>query len=125
MPVPLGTFISREVYDEKLHSQHKINHMSCISFVDVAKGSELNSGFSWTVSVRALEFALLLLMRIVIWSQNLEEIQTIVHLVHHYYKSRRFCVITPYDAQRAAIERQLKAEFLPWERVFNVDSFQG
>lgn len=36
-----------------------------------------------------------------------------------------FCIITPYDAQRAAIERQLKAEDLPWERVFNVDSFQG
>ncbi|KAK0200665.1 AAA domain-containing protein, partial [Desarmillaria ectypa] len=38
---------------------------------------------------------------------------------------RNFCIITPYDAQRAAIERELKNNNLPWERVFNVDSFQG
>ncbi|KAI9063955.1 hypothetical protein FKP32DRAFT_1535121, partial [Trametes sanguinea] len=36
-----------------------------------------------------------------------------------------FCIITPYDAQRAEIVRLLKAEDLPWERVYNVDSFQG
>ncbi|KAF9461708.1 hypothetical protein BDZ94DRAFT_1167246, partial [Collybia nuda] len=36
-----------------------------------------------------------------------------------------FCVITPYDAQRAAIEKALKGEGLPWDRIFNVDSFQG
>lgn len=42
-----------------------------------------------------------------------------------YYRHKDFCVITPYDAQRAALEKQLKAEGLPWERVFNVDSFQG
>lgn len=57
--------------------------------------------------------------------QNLDEIRTIIHLVRYYYRTRDFCVITPYDAQRAAIERALKAESLPWERVFNVDSFQG
>ncbi|KAJ6554658.1 AAA domain-containing protein, partial [Mycena capillaripes] len=38
---------------------------------------------------------------------------------------KEFCVITPYDAQRAAIERQLKAENLPHNAVYNVDSFQG
>jgi hypothetical protein len=57
--------------------------------------------------------------------QNQNEIQTVVHLVRHYYKHKDFCVITPYDAQRAGLEKQLKAEGLPWERVFNVDSFQG
>jgi AAA domain len=55
----------------------------------------------------------------------MQEIRTIVHLVRSYYKHTDFCVITPYDAQRAAIEAQLKSENLPWERVFNVDSFQG
>lgn len=49
----------------------------------------------------------------------------VVHLVRSYYKQTDFCVITPYDAQRAAIEAQLKRENLPWEHVFNVDSFQG
>ncbi|KAJ7095570.1 AAA domain-containing protein, partial [Mycena epipterygia] len=38
---------------------------------------------------------------------------------------KNFCIITPYDAQRATIERQLKAENLPYDAVFNVDSFQG
>ncbi|KAJ6623277.1 AAA domain-containing protein, partial [Mycena sp. CBHHK59/15] len=38
---------------------------------------------------------------------------------------KHFCIITPYDAQRAAIERQLKTEDLPHHMVFNVDSFQG
>jgi superfamily I DNA and/or RNA helicase len=58
--------------------------------------------------------------------QNPEEIQTICHLVRRYAQTGKdFCVITPYDAQRAAIERQLKAENLPHETVYNVDSFQG
>ncbi|KAJ6468775.1 AAA domain-containing protein [Mycena sanguinolenta] len=59
-------------------------------------------------------------------NQNPEEIQTICHLVRRYAQARReFCVITPYDAQRAAIERQLKVENLPHDVIFNVDSFQG
>lgn len=48
-----------------------------------------------------------------------------VHLIRHYYRERDFCVITPYDAQRAAIQKRLQAELLPHDRVFNVDSFQG
>ncbi|KAI0737249.1 AAA domain-containing protein, partial [Daedaleopsis nitida] len=36
-----------------------------------------------------------------------------------------FCIITPYDGQRAAIVERLKNDDLPWERVYNVDSFQG
>lgn len=58
-------------------------------------------------------------------NQNDGEVQVMVHLVQKYYKDKDFCIITPYDAQRAAIERQLKDDGLPWERVFNVDSFQG
>jgi superfamily I DNA and/or RNA helicase len=53
------------------------------------------------------------------------EIRTITHLVKNYYRRKNFCIITPYDAQRAAIEKVLKDENLPWDRVFNVDSFQG
>jgi len=48
-----------------------------------------------------------------------------MHLVRSYYKSKNFCVITPYDAQRAAIETGLKNADLPWDSVYNVDSFQG
>ena len=52
--------------------------------------------------------------------------QTVVHLVRNYYSHQDFCIITPYDAQREAIQKELKDKGLPWERrVFNVDSFQG
>ena len=41
-------------------------------------------------------------------------------------EGKNFKIITPYDAQRNAIENALKTAFLPWENaVFNVDSFQG
>ncbi|KAK0189342.1 P-loop containing nucleoside triphosphate hydrolase protein [Armillaria mellea] len=105
MPHPLGNFISREVYDNRLRSEHDITDPSCIAFIDAKNGKEEKSGFSW---------------------RNDDEVQTVAQLVQHYYKGHDFCVITPYDAQRAAIEEKLKNQDLPWERrVFNVDSFQG
>ncbi|KAK0476953.1 P-loop containing nucleoside triphosphate hydrolase protein [Armillaria novae-zelandiae] len=104
MPHPLGEFISREVYNGRLRSEHRIKDPSCVAFIDTKTGMEERSGLSW---------------------QNASEIRTIVHLVKLYYKDRNFCIITPYDAQRAAIERELQSNNLPWERVFNVDSFQG
>ncbi|KAF9066201.1 P-loop containing nucleoside triphosphate hydrolase protein [Rhodocollybia butyracea] len=104
MPVPLGSFISSHIYDGRLTSDHTIKQLSCIRFVDTPRGAEEKSGFSWI---------------------NEGETKTIVDLVRNYYRNASFCIITPYDAQRAAIERALKAEGLPWENVFNVDSFQG
>ncbi|OAX31191.1 hypothetical protein K503DRAFT_670403, partial [Rhizopogon vinicolor AM-OR11-026] len=58
---------------------------------------------------------------------NESEITVIIHLARLYYKQgRQYRVITPYDAQRTAIERQLELAGLPWEdKCFNVDSFQG
>ncbi|KAG5638090.1 hypothetical protein H0H81_001857 [Sphagnurus paluster] len=104
MPVRLGDFISKNVYGGRLKSQHSIQDTHCVSFVHAANSGEKRSGFSWT---------------------NVGEIHAMTALVKNYYKHTNFCIITPYDAQRAAIERQLKAQNLPWERVFNVDSFQG
>ncbi|KAJ7648216.1 P-loop containing nucleoside triphosphate hydrolase protein [Mycena polygramma] len=105
IPVPIGDFISRCVYDGKLCSQHAIDSMDCVAFIDVVKGAETASALSW---------------------KNPAEIQTICHLVRRYAETgKQFCVITPYDAQRAAIELQLKAEKLPHNAVYNVDSFQG
>ncbi len=41
-------------------------------------------------------------------------------------RKKPFRVITPYDAQRSAIEEALKDDKLSWEnKCFNVDSFQG
>ncbi len=55
----------------------------------------------------------------------MEEVHTVVNLVRHYYRHKPFVVITPYDAQRSAIQKQLEKENLPSDHVFNVDSFQG
>lgn len=49
MPMPLGTFISQEVYGFRLKSQHPVRALSCIAFVD-AQGTETKNGFSWKVS---------------------------------------------------------------------------
>ena len=49
MPVPIGDFISANVYKQRLSSQHEIKSMDCVAFIDVAKGNETKSGFSWTV----------------------------------------------------------------------------
>lgn len=124
MPVPLGAFVSEEVYDGKLHSEHRIREMDCVAFVDAVKGQEEKCGTSWKVGNVCFPPNELDCVYIV-HPQNPSEIQTVVHLVRHYYQRKNFCVITPYDGQRAALEKQLKAEGLPWERVFNVDSFQG
>ncbi|KIK52413.1 hypothetical protein GYMLUDRAFT_77825 [Collybiopsis luxurians FD-317 M1] len=104
MPVPLGYFISSHVYGSRLRTVHDIDDDSCIRFVDVWKGKEEKMGSSWT---------------------NSSEVSTMVDLVRNYYQSLNFCIITPYDAQRAEIQKSLKEEKLPWEHVFNVDSFQG
>ncbi|CDO72676.1 hypothetical protein BN946_scf184985.g96 [Trametes cinnabarina] len=104
MPTPLGDFISKQVYDSKLRSEHKISDRGAVRLVDVRKGREEQVGSSW---------------------KNLEEARAVVNIVKNYYQYLEFCVITPYDAQRAEIVRLLKAEGLPWERVYNVDSFQG
>lgn len=57
--------------------------------------------------------------------KNEREVQTVVRLVQKYYKNKEYCIITPYDAQRNSIAKALKAEGLPHDNVFNVDSFQG
>ena len=59
--------------------------------------------------------------------QNENEATVIIHLARLYVKQgKQYRVITPYDAQRTLIEKQLKLAGLPWEdKCFNVDSFQG
>ena len=51
MPVPLGKFISKHVYDSKLKSEHKITAKSCVRFIDVRKGEEKSAGSSWKVHI--------------------------------------------------------------------------
>ncbi|KAF8994646.1 P-loop containing nucleoside triphosphate hydrolase protein [Cyathus striatus] len=106
MPICLGTFISRTIYESRLKSVHEIKTSDCLKFVDVGiqHGEETKDGSSW---------------------KNLGEVQIVVELIKTYYRHKNFCIVSPYDAQRAAIEKQLKAENLPWDNVYNVDSFHG
>ncbi|KAM5545183.1 hypothetical protein V8D89_001294 [Ganoderma adspersum] len=114
MPVPLGNFISRTVYDSKLKSEHRIDDIKtskCVLFVDVRKGTEERAGDSW---------------------KNTEEVNTIVKLVETFYHDKEFCIITPYDGQRGALTDALRRAKLPQgftdkaeSFVYNVDSFQG
>ena len=49
MPIPLGEFISEEVYNSKLKSIHDIFDSSCVCFVDVRKGVEESMAPGWKV----------------------------------------------------------------------------
>ncbi|KAI0764284.1 P-loop containing nucleoside triphosphate hydrolase protein [Trametes elegans] len=107
MPVPLGAFISKEVYASRLKSEHKEKSNACVRAIDVRKGEEKAAGSSW---------------------ENHEEAHTVVNLVRHYYSrlgDDKFCIITPYDAQRALMTAMLKSANLPSDIVYNVDSYQG
>ncbi|KZT19145.1 P-loop containing nucleoside triphosphate hydrolase protein [Neolentinus lepideus HHB14362 ss-1] len=106
MPTPIGLFISRHVYNNRLRTVHKIHVRTSCRFVDVSEGKEESSGNSW---------------------KNVSEAQQAVRIARVCHaRGQAFRLITPYDAQRGLLEERLKAEGLPWEdKCFNVDSFQG
>ncbi|KAG1781677.1 P-loop containing nucleoside triphosphate hydrolase protein [Suillus placidus] len=106
MPLVIGSFISRHVYNHKLMTVHGINSKAACRFLDVKRGQEQKSGKSWI---------------------NQQEISVVIHLARIYHKQgKQFRIITPYDGQRSTIEKQLELAELPWEdKCFNVDSFQG
>ena len=51
MPMVIGNFISRHVYDSKLQTQHAIESITCCRFIDVRNGKETKKGVSWVVRV--------------------------------------------------------------------------
>ncbi|KAG7451250.1 uncharacterized protein BT62DRAFT_409636 [Guyanagaster necrorhizus] len=106
MPKPIGDFISEHVYNKKLKTNHSILLKTCCRFVNVLGGQEEQRCKSWI---------------------NEKEIQAVVKIAKILQARRKsFRMITPYDAQRSAIEKALKDAKLPWEdKCFNVDSFQG
>ncbi|KAK7681802.1 hypothetical protein QCA50_015149 [Cerrena zonata] len=106
MPTPVGDFLSSHVYDKKLQSKHDISTRKSCRLVDIRRGQETKSGNSWV---------------------NKEEVQAVIHIARKYQKEGKdYRIITPYDAQRNAIEKSLKSANMNWEdKCFNVDSFQG
>ena len=126
MPTVLGGFISRHVYDSKLLTEHAIHTQSCCRFVDVSNGEEIKKGVSWMVR-KTLPSISPFLMLTTCPIQNEGEVKAAVQIARRYIRDGEdFKIITPYDAQRNAIENALKTAGLTWENtVFNVDSFQG
>ncbi|PBL03561.1 P-loop containing nucleoside triphosphate hydrolase protein [Armillaria gallica] len=106
MPTPIGDFISEHVYNRKLKTIHQISSKTCCRFVNVSSGQEIQRSKSWV---------------------NVKEVQAVVNIAKILQgRKKQFRVITPYDAQRSAIEEALKADKLSWEdKCFNVDSFQA
>ncbi|KAG2071019.1 P-loop containing nucleoside triphosphate hydrolase protein [Suillus decipiens] len=49
MPLVIGSFISRHVYDQKLITAHDINSKAACYFLDVKMGQEQKAGTSWIV----------------------------------------------------------------------------
>ena len=49
MPLVIGDFISRHVYDAKLGTVHPIRTVTCCRFVNVNDGEETRKGVSWVV----------------------------------------------------------------------------
>ena len=127
MPVPLGDFISKHVYDSRLKSEHPITTHTCVRFVDVRKGVEDSAGSSWKVGFPRTSLVASGQSKLTsVYSKNMEEVRAVVNLVKKYYRDeKKVCIITPYDGQRAAIVAALKAANLPSANAYNVDSYQG
>jgi len=73
-PMPLGGFISENVYEGKLRSCHNIVDHSCVVFIDTEKGREEEQGKSY---------------------KNTEEVHMVVRVAKRYHQRKmKFCIIT-------------------------------
>ncbi|PWN33351.1 P-loop containing nucleoside triphosphate hydrolase protein [Meira miltonrushii] len=116
LPVPQTEFISQMIYDGELKSgpenfDPKAGIVGCVSFIDVHSGKEK--------------------MRESKSKYNKSEVEVIVQLVQAYVrrglKLSNLKILTPYDAQRMLLEKELMRKGLcaNADMVFTVDSFQG
>lgn len=110
LPTAICNFVSREIYGGLLVPGPNVSTLpleDCVRFVDVASGEEVEGKGGRSYS-------------------NLREVQLLCSIVRNHLTGKDWRIITPYNAQRDAIERQLKQDKLEWEaRVFSVDAFQG
>ncbi|KAI6102407.1 P-loop containing nucleoside triphosphate hydrolase protein, partial [Pisolithus croceorrhizus] len=89
MPSAIGDFISQKVYNGKLKTCHANTITLPCRFVHVERGQEVRSGKSWI---------------------NPSEARVVVQIAGAYRaEGLDFRIITPYDAQRSLIERELQA----------------
>jgi superfamily I DNA and/or RNA helicase len=64
---------------------------------------------------------------IIVHHKNLAELEAVLQIAEQLQnQGKSFRIITPYDAQRNALEEGMKKCKLDWkDKCFNVDSFQG
>ncbi|KAI0303790.1 AAA domain-containing protein [Multifurca ochricompacta] len=106
----IGEFMSQHVYKGKLKSNpsHPVSASTiACHFVDVNGMEQLDTGGKS--------------------SFNQQEVEAVILIAEHLQEENvPFRIITPYDAQRSAIEQALQGGGLNWhDKCFNVDSFQG
>jgi superfamily I DNA and/or RNA helicase len=67
------------------------------------------------------------LLLLIFFSQNEAERDIVCKIAAQLQEEKEsFRVITPYDAQRTALEKDMQKAGLAWQnKCFNVDSFQG
>jgi len=110
MPPQIGNYISRQVYNGRLQSdsRHPITSSTiACRFVDI-------NGFDQQTANGTSRI-------------NREEVKAVTLIAEHLQeKGVSYKIITPYEAQRSALERALKEKQLNWhDKCFSVDSFQG
>lgn len=129
MPPLIGDVVSDVVYEGQLQSnpEHPVPvTQPCCWLVHVADSQERRFDTSWHVSNVAHSIhAFLMLTSCSI--QNPAEREIVLKLAQKLNaEEKQYAIITPYDAQRSNLEKELKDSGLPWEdKCFNVDSFQG
>jgi len=110
MPPQIGAFISQQVYNGNLRSNPdhptKSKTIAC-RFVDIS-GAERRDADGNSI-------------------MNPQEVEAVTLIAEHLQEQDiSYRIITPYDAQRSAIEQALKERDLNWyDKCFSVDSFQG
>ena len=127
MPPQIGDFVSAAVYDGQLQSNplHPItNNIIACHLIDVSHGKQESQDSSYKVCDYFENLFILILMLVV---QNLAEVEIVLQIAEQLQiQDKSFRIITPYDAQRSALENGMKEYGLEWEdKCFNVDSFQG
>ncbi|KAI1797127.1 P-loop containing nucleoside triphosphate hydrolase protein [Ganoderma leucocontextum] len=109
MPPLIGEVVSDVMYEGQLQSNpdHPVpsTQTSCW-FVHAQDSRELQHETSW---------------------HNPAERATVLKIAEKLQaEGQEYCIITPYDAQRSFLEKDMKSSGLIWEdKCFNVDSFQG
>jgi len=109
MPPQIGDFISTAIYGGQLQSNpsHPITSQTiACHLVDVSHGKQQSQDYSF---------------------KNLAELEAVLQIAEQLQiQGKSFRIITPYDAQRNALEDGMKNRELNWkDKCFNVDSFQG